>query len=62
CRQSIGRSGMIAASLSVMAGSDPLEAFVSVSEDRGLPVPETKEQREWVMELAHEFQPLATQR
>jgi protein-tyrosine phosphatase len=57
CRQSIGRSGMIAASLLVMAGSDPLEAFVSVSQDRGLPVPETKEQREWVIELAQEFQP-----
>jgi protein-tyrosine phosphatase len=62
CRQSIGRSGMIAASLLVMAGSDPLEAFASVSQDRGLPVPETNEQREWVIELAQEFQPLATQR
>jgi protein-tyrosine phosphatase len=62
CRQSIGRSGMIAASLLVMSGSDPLEAFESVSQDRGLPVPETELQREWVIELAQEFQPLLTQR
>jgi protein-tyrosine phosphatase len=62
CRQSIGRSGMIASALLVMAGSDPLEAFASVSKERGLPVPETDVQREWVIELAREFQPLLTQR
>lgn len=61
CRQSVGRSGMIAASLLVMSGSDPREAVESVSIDRGLPVPETEEQREWVIELAREFEPSVTQ-
>lgn len=62
CRQSIGRSGMMAASLLVLAGSDPLDAIASVSKARGLPVPETEAQREWIIELAQEFQPLLTQR
>jgi protein-tyrosine phosphatase len=61
CRQSVGRSGMIAASLLVMSGSDPREAVESVSIDRGFPVPETEEQREWVIELAREFEPSVTQ-
>jgi protein-tyrosine phosphatase len=61
CRQSVGRSGMIAASLLVLSGSDPLEAIESVSTDRGLTVPETEEQREWVIELAREFEPSLTQ-
>jgi protein-tyrosine phosphatase len=61
CRQSIGRSGMIAASLLVMSGLDPREAFESVSDDRGLSVPETEEQRDWVFELARAFEPLVTQ-
>jgi hypothetical protein len=52
---------MIAASLLVMSGSDPREAVESVSIDRGLPVPETEEQREWVIELAREFEPSVTQ-
>ena len=61
CRQSVGRSGMIAASLLVMSGSDPQEAVESVSTDRGLLVPETEEQRRWVIELAREFEPSVAQ-
>jgi len=61
CRQSVGRSGMIAASLLVMSGSDPGGAVESVSIDRGLLVPETEEQRKWVIELAREFEPSVTQ-
>jgi Polymorphic toxin system, DSP-PTPase phosphatase len=57
CRQSVGRSGMIAASLLVLSGSDPREAFESVSKDRGLPVPETNEQRDWVIDPARELEP-----
>jgi protein-tyrosine phosphatase len=62
CRQSIGRSGMIAAALLVMSGFEPFEAIACVTNARGLPVPETEAQREWVIELAQEFQPLITQR
>jgi protein-tyrosine phosphatase len=52
CRQGIGRSGMIAAALLVTAGADPREAFRRISEVRGVPVPETDEQRNWVASLA----------
>lgn len=60
CRQGIGRSGLIASSLLVTSGMDPATAFRKVSAARGLPVPETPEQRDWVVELSHEFaEPIA---
>lgn len=62
CRQSVGRSGMIAAALLVMSGSDPQAALESVSKARGLPVPETPEQSEWVTELERELAPSLAQR
>lgn len=62
CRQSIGRSGMMAGCLLVMAGSSPQEALESVSNSRGLPVPETREQSEWVSEFEREFVPSVAQR
>ena len=54
CRQGIGRSGLIAASLLVASGVDAETAFREVSDARGLPVPETAEQRQWVKGLARE--------
>lgn len=54
CRQGIGRSGLIAAGLLVASGVDPETAFRQVSGARGLPVPETAEQKQWVRELARE--------
>ncbi len=54
CRQGIGRSGLIGSSLLVMSGINPAKAFHVVSAARGLPVPETTEQRDWVMELSRE--------
>jgi len=54
CRQGIGRSGLIAASLLAVSGVDPETAFREVSAARGLPVPETSEQRDWVMALSRE--------
>ena len=59
CRQGIGRSGLIASSLLVMAGIDPVVAFRKVSAARGFQVPETQEQRDWVIELAHDVGELA---
>jgi protein-tyrosine phosphatase len=53
CRQSIGRSALIAACVMVAAGKDPDEAFEVISAARGLPVPETNEQREWVETFAN---------
>ena len=59
CRQGIGRSGLIAASLLVMEAIDPFVAFRRVSAARGLEVPETTAQRDWVMELSHRAPELA---
>lgn len=59
CRQGIGRSGLIATSLLVMEAIDPFIAFRRVSAARGLEVPETTEQRDWVMELSHRVPELA---
>ena len=51
CRQSIGRSGMIAAALLTTQGISPTEALQRISAARGLDVPETEEQRAWVMQM-----------
>jgi protein-tyrosine phosphatase len=48
CRQGIGRSGLIAIALLVQEGSQIDEAIRIVTADRGLPVPETQEQLDWV--------------
>jgi protein-tyrosine phosphatase len=54
CRQGIGRSGMIAAGVLVVSGAEPEFAIRKVSAARGLSVPETPEQREWVLELVRD--------
>jgi protein-tyrosine phosphatase len=54
CRQGIGRSALIAASLLVLSGIVPEAAFLRVSEGRGCSVPETSEQRQWLMEFAQD--------
>ncbi|PYX07406.1 MAG: tyrosine protein phosphatase [Acidobacteria bacterium] len=56
CRQGIGRSGMIAAALLVSNGTSPGEAFQRISDARGVAVPETTEQKEWVR---HFLKPVA---
>jgi protein-tyrosine phosphatase len=48
CRQGVGRSALIAASLLAAAGQDPQQAFACIEGARGAPVPDTAEQREWV--------------
>jgi protein-tyrosine phosphatase len=48
CRQGIGRSGLVAACLLVKKGMSPGAAVESVSAARGLSVPETPEQRDWI--------------
>jgi protein-tyrosine phosphatase len=48
CRQGIGRSGLVAACLLVAKGWDPATAIERISFTRGLPVPETEEQRRWI--------------
>jgi protein-tyrosine phosphatase len=52
CRAGIGRSGLVAACLLVMKGVSPEEAVKKVSAARGVSVPETKEQRNWIDQYA----------
>lgn len=51
CRAGIGRSSLLAASLLILNGTDPDTAWGRIERARGLTVPDTAEQREWVMEL-----------
>jgi protein-tyrosine phosphatase len=55
CRQSIGRSGLMAIGLLIMAGVEPESAIRRVSSARGLSVPETTEQRDWLYTLAQDL-------
>lgn len=48
CRQGVGRTGLVAACLLVRKGMDPSAAVEIVSAARGVPVPETTEQRQWI--------------
>ena len=55
CRQGIGRTGLVAACLLVKNGMSPGAAVDLVSAARGLPVPETTEQRDWIERYAPAF-------
>lgn len=52
CRQGIGRSGMTSACALVLNGVEPATAIARVSSARGLSVPETEPQREWIVQYA----------
>ena len=54
CRQGIGRSGLVAASLLVISGASIEKAIEAVSAARGLRIPETPEQLEWIKHLPSE--------
>jgi protein-tyrosine phosphatase len=54
CRQSIGRAPLLAAILMILYGIEPDEAFRQLSFVRGIEVPETVEQKEWVEKFAEE--------
>jgi protein-tyrosine phosphatase len=49
CRAGIGRSSLIAACTLVCLGVDATAAFDLIAKARGLVVPDTEAQREWVM-------------
>jgi protein-tyrosine phosphatase len=55
CRQGIGRSGLIAICLLVKEGMSQGAAVEMVSNARGIPVPETPEQRDWIEHHATAF-------
>lgn len=49
CRAGIGRSGLFSAGVLLHTGMNPEEAFAYVSRMRGIRVPETPEQRQWLI-------------
>jgi len=49
CRGGIGRTGMLAAGILLHCGYEPDDAFRHISEARGAPVPDTDEQRNWIV-------------
>jgi protein-tyrosine phosphatase len=51
CRQGIGRTGLVAASLLVQDGMKPESAIQEVSRVRGIHIPETPEQENWIHEV-----------
>jgi protein-tyrosine phosphatase len=52
CRQGIGRSGLAAACLLVKKGMSPGAVIEAVSAARGVSIPETVEQRDWIEHYA----------
>jgi protein-tyrosine phosphatase len=48
CRQGIGRTGLVAASLLARHGIDPESAITQLSKSRSLQIPETPTQRHWI--------------
>lgn len=54
CRQGVGRSALLAACVLAASGVDPTAALERVATARGCAVPDTSEQREWVMRFTRE--------
>ncbi|MBL8216956.1 MAG: dual specificity protein phosphatase family protein [Bryobacterales bacterium] len=52
CRQGIGRTGLVAGCLLVTKSLDPEVAVSRLSDVRGIPLPETPEQRQWIDRFA----------
>ena len=57
CRQGIGRSSLVAACVLVTSGESPISAFEHIRLARGVSVPDTAEQREWVIAFASDLVP-----
>jgi len=52
CRQGIGRSVLIAAAVLVSSGLDPETALQTIGRARGIEVPETEAQRQWISDFS----------
>jgi protein-tyrosine phosphatase len=52
CRMGIGRASLIAASVLRLLGVGGEEALRKISTARGLKVPDTDQQRQWILDLA----------
>ena len=49
CRSGIGRASLVAAGVLLYCGFEPSEAFSHISKKRGVSVPDTEEQYEWLI-------------
>jgi len=49
CRAGIGRSSLIAASVLICSGIEAGDALARIKEARGVSVPDTDEQRDWIL-------------
>jgi protein-tyrosine phosphatase len=54
CRAGIGRASLLAGALLVRDGLNPEQAWEQVAAARGLPVPDTDEQRQWLTRVANQ--------
>jgi hypothetical protein len=50
CRAGIGRSALLAAVLMIKCGQDAKGVFAAIARARGVAVPDTDQQRDWVLE------------
>jgi len=57
CRMGIGRSALLAACLLVKSGVTPAAAFGRISRARGLDVPDTQDQADWLNGLHEKLTP-----
>ena len=55
CLAGIGRTGISAAGILLHAGYEAVEAFERVGTARGMEVPDTEEQREWIISNSAEI-------
>jgi protein-tyrosine phosphatase len=56
CRMGIGRFALVAAAILVLSGLEPDDAFAAIRQARGCQVPDTEEQRQWVVKFARTHQ------
>jgi protein-tyrosine phosphatase len=52
CQAGVGRSSLIAGTVLVHEGPSPTEAWERIEAARGRPVPDTAEQRAWLVRFA----------
>ena len=55
CRQGIGRSALIAAATLILGGQNAETAIDTIRRSRGLEVPETHAQRQWILDFSSWF-------
>lgn len=51
CRAGIGRSSIMAAAILISTGIDAVAALSAIQKARGIPIPDTDAQRDWVLRL-----------